>query len=430
MIKIKLLDENYKKKINSLYSRPSYPEAIENNVKEIIQDVAINGNKAIVKYAKKFDFVSLDKTQLLVTEQEIKNAESILSQDDKVAICAALKNIRAFSEYKKPQNWNIQPREGVSVGERYTPMDRIGVYIPGGTAPLVSTVLHTAGIAQVAGVKEIVAVTPPQKDGSVHPAILYALSQAGATEIYRIGGVYGIAAMAYGTESIDKVEKIVGPGNAYITAAKKLVFGKVSIDMVAGPSEIMILADETANPAYIAADMLSQAEHGSGLEQAVLVTNNLELIDKVQIEIKLQTKKLNRSEPIEKVTQNGMFFIEVRNMDEAAQIATNYAPEHLEIMCKEAAQVAEKVKSAGAIFIGEWTPEPVGDFVAGPSHVLPTASSAKFFNGLSVSDFFKRTSIVHYKKEALEKELPFIQRIADMEGLDAHKNSVAIRFQK
>ncbi len=421
-------DENFKEEISGLMERPSYPESIENDVKQILKEVKSDGNKALVKFAKKFDNADIAENNLRVTQEEILKAEGLVSEKDKLAIKTALEHIKIFSENKIPKQWTFSPREGVTLGEKFEPIERIAVYIPGGTAPLVSTVLHTAGIAKTAGVKEIVAVTPPNPNGEIHPAILFAMKEAGVTEIYRLGGVYGIAAMAYGTESIDKVNKIVGPGNAFVTAAKKLVYGEVAIDMIAGPSEIMIIADKNANPKFIAADMLSQAEHGSGFEQAVLVCDSDEIISSVEKKILLQSKQLSRQEPIQKVLENGIFFIKVKDMKHAAEIANLYAAEHLEIMTANPDDVAKNIKSAGAIFLGEWTPEPLGDFVAGPSHVLPTATTAKFFNGLTVESFFKRTSLLKYDKPALKKELEYIKSIADLEGLDAHKNSAVIRF--
>ncbi len=420
-------DIDFNEKLLSLQKRTPYPKEIEASVQEIISDVKINGNKVLPKYAKKFDNAIIDIDKIKVSKEEIEFASTQISEKSKIAINNTLTNVLNFSKQRIPKPWSFSPREGVILGERFEPLDRIGVYIPGGTAPLVSTVLHTAGIAKAAGVENIIAVTPPNQNGSVNPAILYALNQAGATEIYRLGGVYGIAALAYGTETIEKVEKIVGPGNSYVTAAKKLVYGDVAIDMVAGPSEIMVIADDNANAEFIAADMLSQAEHGSGYEQAVMVSDSITLINKVQDAIKTQSKKLSRIEPINKVMQNGMFFIEIQNMDKAAEVATKYAPEHLEIMCKNQDEIAKNVKAAGAIFIGEWTPEPVGDFVAGPSHVLPTAGSAKYFSGLTVESFFRRTSVLNYQKKALLNELEDIKEIADMEGLDGHKNSAVIR---
>ena len=320
-------------------------------------------------------------------------------------------------------------RPGVTLGEKFEPLDRVGVYIPGGTAPLVSTVIHTAGIASAAGVREIVAVTPPGRDGSVHPAVLYAMRKAGVTEVYRLGGVYGVAALALGTESVPKVEKIVGPGNAYVTAAKKLLYGEVAIDMVAGPSEILVIADGNANPAFVAADLLSQAEHGSGLEQAVLVSNSREMIDRVEAEVLRRKSALSRQAAVDRVLERGMFLILAADLDQAAAIASAYAPEHLEIQTGNPKRVARGITAAGAIFLGPWTPEPVGDFCAGPSHVLPTASSARYFNGLETSAFFRRSSLVRYSESALRREVPMVECFAALEGLDAHGRAGTIRIE-
>jgi len=429
MEKIYYNDKAFDEKLDKLYHRPSYPPEIEESVQQILADVRKDGDKALSKYAKQFDKVDLTPDMFLVSEAEAKKNSRIISNSWKKAIKEALTNVEFFSKQRIPKPWSSSPRPGVIVGERFEPMERIGVYIPGGTAPLVSTVIHTAGIAKAAGVKEIVAVTPPSADGTVHPAILYAMRQAGVTEIYRLGGVYGIAALAYGTESIKKVDKIVGPGNAYVTAAKKLVYGEVAIDMVAGPSEIMIIADDKCNPAFIAADMLSQAEHGSGFEQAVLLSTDKDLIDEVEKELLEQKTKLSRQEPLEKVLANGVFLIHVEDMTQAAKIASSYAPEHLEVQCRKAGNVAKQVKAAGAIFIGQWTPEPIGDFCAGPSHVLPTAGSGRYFSGLTVEGFFRRMSILNYQKSALKQELKTVAKFAEMEGLDAHGRSASIRFE-
>ncbi|MDD5727928.1 MAG: histidinol dehydrogenase [Victivallales bacterium] len=430
MEKIYCNDKAFEQKLSRLYQRPSYPPEIETSVNAIISEVRNNGDAALCACAKRFDHADLTPETLAVSGEEIKKASRKLSNACKHAVKEALANIELFSQQRLPQPWSCSPRPGVIVGERFEPMERIGVYIPGGTAPLVSTVIHTAGLAKTAGVREIVAVTPPGPDGNVHPAVIYAMRHAGVTEIYRLGGVYGIAALAYGTESVRKVEKIVGPGNAYVTAAKKLVYGQVAIDMVAGPSEIMIIADDKCNPEFIAADMLSQAEHGSGFEQAVLLSTTASLIDEVEKELLRQKALLARTETIDKVLANGVFLIQVNDLLQAAEIAGRYAPEHLEIQCRKAGHIAKQVKAAGAIFIGQWTPEPIGDFCAGPSHVLPTAGSGKFFSGLTVESFFRRTSIINYQKSALKKELETALKFAEMEGLDAHGKSAAIRFEK
>ncbi|OGV36228.1 MAG: histidinol dehydrogenase [Lentisphaerae bacterium GWF2_45_14] len=423
-------NKNFESQLEKLYNRQAVPLHVENEVKKILEDVKENGNSAIKKYALKFDNCKFARSsEFLVREEEILESEKLISGQCKKSIKKALENITVFAENRIPQPWTYSPRPGVITGERFEPLERVGVYIPGGTAPLVSTVIHTAGIAKAAGVREIVAVTPPGKDGKIHPAVLFAMKEAGVTELYKIGGVYAIGALAYGTKTIRKVEKIVGPGNAYVTAAKKLVFGEVAIDMIAGPSEIMIIADSKAEPAFIAADMLSQAEHGSGLEQAVLVTDSIDLIENVTKELESQAVSLSRNAMVKKVLSDGVFFIHVSDMSEAPEIASRYAPEHLEIMCEHPGNTAKKVRAAGAIFIGQWTPEPVGDFVAGPSHVLPTGGSSKYFSGLTVESFFRRMSIINYQKAALQSELANILCFAEMEGLDAHGRSASIRIK-
>ncbi|MBR7145079.1 MAG: histidinol dehydrogenase [Lentisphaeria bacterium] len=413
-----------------IYNRPSYPASIEDAVRNIVDNVRKDGDRALQRYALEFDKAELTPDQFKVSADEIAAAEKSLGKAEKSAIRSALKNVQTFAKLRIPKAWKKVVRKGVTLGEQFVPMERIGVYIPGGTAPLVSTVIHTAGIAKAAGVKEIVAVTPPGKDGKVHPAVLYAMKVAGVTEIYRLGGVYGIAAMAYGTETVPKVEKIVGPGNAYVTAAKKLVYGAVAIDMVAGPSEIMIIADETADPDKIAADMLSQAEHGSGLEQALTVTTDESMVAKIEQALAERKATLPRMATVDKVLEQGSWIIVVKDMVQAAEIAGKYAPEHLEICCKDARKVAKTIKAAGALFIGHWTPEPIGDFCAGPSHVLPTAGSAKFFSGLTVEGFFRRMSTVEYTEEAIQKEIHIAEKFAEMEGLAAHGRSASSRRSK
>ena len=413
---------------SALFNRTAFPEDIERSVATILSDIRNNGDDAVVQYAKKFDNLELTPENIKVTQAEIDNSENLVGDDIKNAIQLAHENISDFSKQSLPKDWSYNPREGVSLGEKFTPLDRIACYIPGGTAPLVSTVLHTATMAQTAGVSEIVITTKGAEDGSVNPAILYAAKVCGATEVYKMGGVYAVGALAYGTESIPKVEKIVGPGNAYVTAAKKQVYGYTALDLVAGPSEIMVIADKSAPANFIAADLLSQAEHGSGFEQAVLVSDDTELLKKVEAEVLEQKALLSRAECIDKVVEQGIFLIEVADMNEAAEVATMYAAEHLEIMTENPEVVAANVKAAGAIFLGPWTPEPLGDFVAGPSHVLPTGGSGKYFNGLTVNQFFRRTSLVKYSQNALAKEVDAMSAFAKAEGLDAHGRSGTIRF--
>ena len=414
----------FQRALDALYDRAPFPPEAEKAAADIIAAVRKNGDAALVEFAKTFDHVDLDPEHFKVSKEEVDAASRKLSAKDKAAIRTALKQVQDFARATLPRNWKKSPRPGVVVGEKFTPMERVGVYIPGGTAPLVSTVIHTAGIASAAGVKEIVAVTPP---GKLHPATLYAMKLAKVKEIYRLGGVYGVAAVALGTESIRKVDKVVGPGNAYVTAAKKLLFGEVAIDMVAGPSEILVVADETADPAFVAADLLSQAEHGSGLEQAVMITTCKEMIEKVESEFLRQKALLSRQETIGRVMEKGIFLIWVPDLEKACELAGNYAPEHLELQIKSPEKWANRISAAGAIFLGPWTPEPVGDFCAGPSHVLPTASSAKCFNGLETVGFFRRTSLVKYSRTALMREVEVIERFGSMEQLDAHGNAGTVR---
>ena len=420
-------ESGYGRKLESLYKRTLCPPEIDRAVEEIVEAVKVGGDKAVRGFLKKFDRIDIQPAQFRVSEAEFDEAEKSLDAFARRAVKEALRNVTAFAKKALPKDWSFSPRKGVTLGERFLPLKRVGCYVPGGTAPLVSTVIHTAGIAKAAGVKEIVCITPPRRDGTVHPATLYAMKICGVTEVYRLGGAYAVAALAFGTKSIPKVEKIVGPGNAYVTAAKRLCYGGVAIDMVAGPSEIMIIADKTANPAHIAADMLSQAEHGSGLERAVVVSPYRDVLDKAAASMRSQAKELSRSAAVEKVMKDGVYFIECEDLDEAAHIAGEIAPEHLEILCAKPEAVASKVDAAGAIFLGHWTPEPVGDFTAGPSHVLPTAGSAKFFHGLSSSDFMRRSSILKYDRDALLKELPSLEKFAELEGLDAHGRSASIR---
>lgn len=414
-------------KLAALYRRPAAPDTIEQSVALIVDDVRDNGDKAVAACLKKFDGVDFTPADFFVTAEEIAEAEVSVDDAMKCTIRRALENIQTFAKRTLPENWQFSPRPGVIQGERFTPMDCVGCYVPGGTAPLVSTAIHTVGIAKAAGVREIIATTPPMKNGKVNPATLYALVAAGATRVCKLGGAYAVAALGYGTETVPRVEKLVGPGNAYVAAAKKRVYGSTAIDMVAGPSEIMVIADRTTNPVFAAADMLSQAEHGSGLEQSVCVSDSVEMLEAIKTEYLRQKQLLTRQAPIEKVTENGVFFIQAADMDEAAVIATEYAPEHLEIQTDDPRTIAENIKAAGAIFLGHWTPEPAGDFTAGPSHVLPTAGTAKFFHGISGADFMRRSSIIEYTEEALLAEVDDIVRFAEMEGLDGHGRSASVR---
>ena len=427
MKKIIFGTSDFEQQLKLLYDRPAFPPAAEEAARNIIAEVKAHGDSAVSAFAEKFDHAKLSPDEFLMPMEQAKLIASELPSGDQRAIRQALKQVMEFARITRPRNWMKTIRPGVKAGEKFTPMERVGVYIPGGTAPLVSTVIHTAGIAKAAGVREIVAITPP---GNMHPAVLYAMLKAGVTEIYRLGGVYGIAALALGTNSIKRVEKICGPGNAYVTAAKKLLYGEVGIDLVAGPSEVLVIADSSSRADFVAADLLSQAEHGSGLEHAVLVSTDRALLDKVEAELYRQRDLLKRQETIDKVLANGVFLIYAPDRKTAAAIASDYAPEHLEIHTENPEEMAKNITAAGAIFLGQWTPEPIGDFCAGPSHVLPTAGSAKRFNGLETVSFFRRTSLIKYTEEAVKREAPIAHRFGMMDQLDAHANSADIRVSR
>ena len=424
---LKYSEPEFEQAASCLFDRKAFDSAVEAGVQTILDDVRARGDAALSTYAAKYDGVELMPAEFRVSDEEIQEAASRVSVRMRKAIRTACRQIRSFAAETVPKPWSYSPRKGVLVGERFAPLDRIGAYVPGGTAPLVSTVLHTVTLAAAAGVPEIVVASPPGADKAVHPAILYAAQYAGATEIYRLGGVYAIGALAFGTETVRKVEKIVGPGNDYVATAKRQVYGYTALDLVAGPSEIMVIADDTASAGFIAADMLSQAEHGSGNEQVVLATTAAEHLQSVPAELEKQSAALERRECVRKVLDNGAFIILVETPEQAAELASRYAPEHLEIMTRRPGLLAKKVTAAGAIFLGPWTPESVGDFVAGPSHVLPTGGAARFFSGLTVEQFFRRMSVVNYQKTALVSELDIITAFGEAEGLDAHSRSATIR---
>lgn len=430
MTELRSTDKNFREKLRTYTSRPPFPPETEAVAQEVLNAIHTEGDCAVLKYLEKFDHVKFENiAQIRVSDAELKQAAHALPKKDKEALQRAIDAVSNFAREGLPNNWTYKPRNGVTLGERFAPMERVAVYIPGGTAPLVSTVIHTAAIAKVAGVSQIVAVTPPNREGNVNPYILAALRMVGVKEVYKMGGIYAIGALAYGTETIPKVEKIVGPGNAWVTAAKKLVYGEVSIDMIAGPSEVMVVADANANPAYAAADLLSQLEHGGG-NLAILATNSEKLMGEVKTHMLQQIETLSRKEQLKEGMANGCIFILTQTLPEAATIASMIAPEHLELLCEHPENLLKYVSAAGAIFLGYTTPEPVGDFVAGPSHVLPTAGSARYFAGLSVESFIRRMSVIQYTPRALKTDLPAICAIADMEGLDAHRRSATIRMEK
>lgn len=420
-------DKDFQARLGQMLSREPFSPEIEAAAATIIDEVRRRGDEALCDFAEKFDHARLAPSQFRLGDEEVDEACKSVSPEDREAIDMAVTHIQEFYSHTLPKDWSYSPRPGVVLGEQFHPLDIVGCYIPGGTAPLVSTVCHTVAIARTAGVKDIVVCTPPGGAKGIHPALLYACRAAGATAIYRLGGVYAIAAMAIGTATIPKVEKICGPGNAYVAAAKRRLYGEVALDLVAGPSEVLVIADDTANPVYLAADILSQAEHGSGREQAVLVSTDRRILDEAAREIVRQAALLKRQECVQKVLENGLFLVEAADLEDAARIASLYAPEHLELQVADPKALAPKITAAGAIFMGEYTPEPVGDYIAGPSHVLPTGGTARFFNGLTGDAFFRRTSLLSYDREALLREQPALARLTAAEGLDAHGRSAAIR---
>jgi len=388
-------------------------------VAEIIAAVRKDGDDALVKYAKKWDGVDLSRGGLMLPSRTPQPPPSV-----REAVEYALKNIRSFSKLRKPRSWSRLNREGAQVGEKFDPLERVGIYVPGGTAPLVSTALMTVPLAKEAGVREIVVTTPPP----VNETLVYALRVAGATEIYQVGGAQAIAALAYGTVSIARVQKIFGPGNAFVVEAKRQVVGAVAIDQLPGPSEIAVVADETARADFIAADLLAQAEHGAG-SQVLFITCCPKLLAAVESELAQQTPKLSRGKHLADALEKGCILVLVEDVGEAIGIVEDYAPEHLSLVIKDARQWAAHIRNAGAIFIGNFSPVAAGDFIAGPSHVLPTGGAAKAFSGLTIDQFFRRTSIVEYPQRALHRVRPHIESFCAVEQLDAHARSVTIRFE-
>ena len=400
----------------------------EQGVQEILAHVKEEKDQAVFAYTKKFDQADITADNIKVTEEEIEEAYKEVDPKLVEIIRKALLNIRMYHEKQRQYSWFDSKPDGTILGQKVTPLHRVGVYVPGGKAVYPSSVLMNIVPAKVAGVDEIVMVTPPGKDGKVTPNTLVAAHEAGADVIYKVGGAQAIAALAYGTESIPKVDKIVGPGNIYVALAKKAVYGYVSIDAIAGPSEILVIADETANPRFVAADLLSQAEHDE-LASAILVTTSEELARKVSDEVDGFLKELSRSEIIRKSLDNYGYILVADTMDDVIDIANEIASEHLEIQTKNPYDVMTKVRNAGAIFIGEYASEPLGDYFAGPNHVLPTNGTAKFFSPLSVDDFIKKSSIIGYSEEALRDIHKDIEAFAEAEQLTAHANSIKVRFE-
>lgn len=429
-MKIVELSEENKKEVqkNILQRSPSTFGAQEATVRSIIEDIKARGDEAVFEYTKKFDRAEITGSNFQVTEEEIHAAYKEVPPELLGVVRKALVNIRAFHEKQKQNSWITTTEKGTILGQKITPMQRVGVYVPGGKAAYPSSVLMNIVPAKVAGVEEVIMTTPCSAQGKVNPVVLVAANEAGADRIFKVGGAQAIAALAFGTESIPKVDKIVGPGNIFVALAKKAVYGNVSIDSVAGPSEILVLADETANPRYVAADLLSQAEHDE-MASAVLVTTSEDLARKVSAEVDGFLKILSRREIIQKSLDNFGRILVARNRQEAIDAANEFAPEHLEIVMRDAFEVMTKIRNAGAIFIGEYSSEPLGDYFAGPNHILPTSGTARFFSPLGVDDFVKKSSIIHYSREALKEIHKDIEQFAKCEQLTAHANSIAVRFE-
>ena len=422
-------DKNFSAKLHELTADTSLFDAeIEERTKAILHEVFIRGDDAVLEFTKKFDGATLTAEQLAVTAAELFNASIAADEPLRAAVAEAEKNIAFFAKKSLRKGWSAKNSHGASVGEKFDPFTRVGVYIPGGTAPLVSTALMTITLAKVAGCQEIVVTTPCGKDGSINPAILFAARAAGATEIYRVGGAQAIAALAYGTKTIRRVQKIFGPGNAYVSMAKRLLVGRVAIDLLAGPSDLLVIADDTANPKFAAADMLAQAEHGSGHERVWLVTTSEKILRAVEKEISKQLPKLSRRALIQRVLDRNVWLIQVANVADAVVLANQIAPEHCEVITRDARRVSDGLITAGAIFLGNWSPTVLGDYIAGPSHVLPTDGAGASFAGLTVDQFQRRTSVVEYNKAALKKALRGVQKFAELEGLDAHGKSAEARI--
>lgn len=426
---VELTDSSIKDILKNLLKRSTgnYPQ-YEATVAEIIDNVKNNGDKAIFEYTSKFDHFDLTKENIKVTKEEIEEAYGLVDDEYISVMKHAKENIKAYHEKQVRNTWIDTKPDGSILGQRISPIESVGTYVPGGKAAYPSSVLMNIIPAKVAGVSKIVMVTPPNKDGKVNPGTLVSADIAGVDEIYKLGGAQAIAALAFGTESVPKVDKITGPGNIFVALAKKAVYGTVGIDSIAGPSEIVVLADETANPKYVAADLLSQAEHDE-LASAILVTTSRVLADKVSIEVDNFLKELSRSEIISKSLDNFGYILIAENMDMAIDAVNAIASEHLEILTKEPFITMTKIKNAGAMFLGEYSSEPLGDYFAGPNHILPTNGTSRFFSPLSVDDFIKKSSIIAFSREGLENVHKEVELFAKNEGLTAHANSIHVRFE-
>lgn len=428
---LRLTERNFSEQAHRLSSASSLFDAtVEERARDIIESVRRRGDAALLEFTERFDGAKLLADQLAVSKAELVHASLKADPILREAVAAASHNVAAFSRKSLRRNWQARNAQGGLIGERFDPLQRVGIYIPGGTAPLVSTALMTVTLARVAGCPEIVVCTPCDRAGQVNPDLLFVAKTAGATEIYRVGGAQAIAALALGTPTIRAVRKVFGPGNAYVVAAKRLLFGQVAVDLLPGPSEVLVLADETASPAFAAADLLAQAEHGSGHERVWLVTPSAPLLSRVQAEIARQLPKISRRELVTRALRDNGWLIQVDSLERGIQLINRLAPEHCEVMTRNPARVAEKIVTAGAIFLGPYSPTVLGDYLAGPSHTLPTGGAGASFAGLTADQFQRRTSVVEYDPAALKKSLPTLLKFAEVEGLNAHGLSATIRVQK
>jgi len=423
-------DPQFAGRLRALTAATSLFDAtIEGRARTIIDAVQARGDEALLEFTERFDGAKLTVEQLPVTKSELLEASLHADESLRAAVAAAGKNIEFFARKSLRRGWSARNAQGARVGEKFDPFGRVGIYVPGGTAPLMSTCLMTIVLARVTGCREIAVCTPCDANGRINAGLLFAARTAGATEIYRLGGAQAIAAMALGTATIRPVQKIFGPGNAYVVAAKRLLFGRVAIDLLPGPSEVLVLADDSANPRFAAADLLAQAEHGSGHERVWLVTPSAKLLAAVQKEIAKQLPKLSRREFIQRALADNGWLIQVKDLAAGIGLVNSLAPEHCEVMTRQPGKVAARITTAGAIFLGPWSPTVLGDYVAGPSHTLPTGGAGASFAGLTVDQFQRRTSVVEYNRASLKKSLIAVRKFAETEGLDAHARSAAIRLE-
>jgi len=413
-----------------VFSRRAEPSAaVRELVAGVIADVAKRGDRAVLALTEKFDKAKLTAASMTVGKAELTAARRSVAKTTREAVAASRANVVAFAQRGLREDWQMKNGQGAEVGEMYQPFGRVGIYVPGGSAPLVSTALMTAAIASAAGVPEIVVCTPPAADGTINADLLYALSEAGATEIYKIGGAQAIAALALGTATVAPVDKVFGPGNGFVVEAKRQLFGRVAIDLLPGPSEVLVLADSSARADFIAADLLAQAEHG-GDSQIAFLTDSKRLLAAVSAEIKRQAPALSRQEPVRQVLKNGTTFVLVKSIAQGLRLANDYAPEHLSLVVRDEAAVLPKIRTAGAIFVGAYSPVAVGDFLAGPSHTLPTGGSGRSFPGITAEMFQRRTSVVRLSPAAMKRSAPLVETFAQIEGLDAHGRSASIRVDR